>query len=415
MAVEVHTLDNGLRVVLYRHKIDSVYMTLINRGSARFERPEELGISHILEHLLVRDPEMIYKIESLGEGLSNAETGSEEISYYFSFPHRNTLRGAKLMFRLWTTPISAREFELERRTITTEYIEETADPNFALDDLFRSTALRGHPLEQDDTRRWQKNLPNLTLEQFAEFRQKTQCGRNTVLTVVGNVPTQPFLDVVRNGLDGMSAGELLPIKKFPLTPLEKFTVVKDVRPIDQVHCLLGFAHSELNARERLARSVLSTYLGGCTLFSSVLFRKIREERALVYYIESDTETFYDSGAWVVKWICAPGDVETVLNLVLEEIVKISRDGMPLKEFRRSRHILALNRESELEEPVTISEALAEETIRYGKPSDPARWPAQVRRARQEEVIEFAQKHLNPQRAVLAMFGPVENLEPRILV
>src|SRR3972149_3422955 len=93
LSVKVYTLTNGLRVVWYPDPTHSIYMTLTTRGGSRFERFEELGISHVLEHLCVRNPNLHREMELLGDGLANAETDLEDISYFFSFPPRNLLKG----------------------------------------------------------------------------------------------------------------------------------------------------------------------------------------------------------------------------------------------------------------------------------------------------------------------------------
>src|SRR3972149_2563256 len=132
LSVKVYTLTNGLRVVWYPDPTHSIYMTLTTRGGSRFERFEELGISHVLEHLCVRNPNLHREMELLGDGLANAETDLEDISYFFSFPPRNLLKGVELLGRLWNSPVSAEEFERERAVIGIEYVAESTDPECLL-------------------------------------------------------------------------------------------------------------------------------------------------------------------------------------------------------------------------------------------------------------------------------------------
>lgn len=415
MAVKVYTLSNGLRVVLYPESYRSAYMTLTTRAGARFERPEELGISHIMEHLSVRNPAINYEMESLGEGLENAETDVEDVSYFFSFPKRNLLKGIETFARLWMAPISVADFEHERTVLGIEYVGESEDPESVLYNCLTREIGRGHPLGSNDLVPWHANLPNLTLAQTESFRQKVNCGRNTVLAVVGEVSVQPFLEVLERTLGTLPEGELLPVERIPLPVREGFTVVKQVGALGHVHCLLGFPLPRLLSADRRALDILNMYLGDPYLFSSVFFRRVREELSLVYFIASEVETFYDSGIFTVMWACPPSNVERVLNVVLAEIGKIARGGISQEDFRRARRVNALQKEGHLEEPMTISVALAEEMIRSGRASNPNLWPKQARRAQRYEVVRFARNYLNPHQAVLALYGPVENLEPRILV
>src|SRR3989344_2898389 len=386
LSVKVYTLTNGLRVVWYPDPTHSIYMTLTTRGGSRFERFEELGISHVLEHLCVRNPNLHREMELLGDGLANAETDLEDISYFFSFPPRNLLKGVKLLGRLWNSPVSAEEFERERAVIGIEYVAESADPEFVLDDLLMATAWRGHPLGNSDIALWQQNLPNLTLEQFRSFRSRIQCGKNTVLSVLGDeVDITKLLEVLERTMGQLPAGNILKIERFPLPILDGFTVVKRKYPSEHVHCLLGFTLPRLKAAERLALAVFHTYLGDPELFSSALFDRVRN------------------------------DLELVLNVVVNEIQGITQNGMSREEFRRAKEILFLRREISLEQPATTSEVLAEEQLRSGRVVNPTDWIKQTRRARRSELVHLFRDHLTPQKAVLALYGPVEDITPRILI
>ncbi|HLD96247.1 MAG TPA: pitrilysin family protein [Patescibacteria group bacterium] len=416
LSVKAYTLANGLRVVWYPDPTHSVYLTLSTRGGPRFEQFEEFGISHFFEHLCVRNPDLLRKMELLGDGLANAETDLEDISYYFSFPNRNLLKGVELLGQVWISSVSAMEFEKERAVVEIEYVELATDPRSVLDDLFMGEAWRGHPLGSSDTILWQQNLPNQTLEQFRSFRSRIQCGKNTVLSVLGDdVPMPRLLEILERTMGQLPEGSTFKIDHQPLPNRNGFTVVKQDCPFELVHCLLGFPLPRLKAAERLALDAFSTWFGDPDLFSAVLFDRVRNDLGLVYGISSKTEYFYDSAALAVRWSCAREDVELILNVVMDEIQKIARDGMSRDEFQRAKEILFLRREIALEQPATISEFLAEEYLRFGRVDNPADWVRQARRTRRPDLVHLVRNYLTPQRAVLALYGPVENITPRILI
>jgi predicted Zn-dependent peptidase len=416
LSVKVHTLANGLRVVWYPDPTHSIYMTLTTRGGTRFERFEEFGISHFLEHLCSRNPDKHREMEMLGEGLANAETDLEDISYFFSFPNRNFLKGVELLGRLWISSVSPEEFERERSVVGIEYVDLATDPGCVLDDLLMATAWRGHPLGSSDTILWQQNLSNQTLEQFRSFRSRIQCGRNTVLSVLGDEVSIPqLLETLECTLGQLPTGNAPKVEHRPLLSRDGFTVVKQDCPFEHVHCLLGFPLPRLKATERLALSAFTTWFGDPELFSAVLFDRVRNDLALVYSILSEIEYFYDSAVLTVRWTCAREDVELILNVVMDEIQKITRDGMSRDEFRRAQEVLFLKREGALEEPATISELLAKEYLRFNRVINPVDWVKQARRTRRSELVRLVRSYLTPQRAVLALYGPVGDLTPRILI
>ena len=117
----------------------------------------------------------------------------------------------------------------------------------------------------------------------------------------------------------------------------------------------------------------------------------------------------------MRWTCAREDVELILNVVVNEIQGITQNGMSREEFRRAKEILFLRREISLEQPATTSEVLAEEQLRSGRVVNPTDWIKQTRRARRSELVHLFRDHLTPQKAVLALYGPVEDITPRILI
>ena len=88
---EVHTLANGLRVVLVPCEADSVAVGVFIASGSRHEPPRFAGISHLIEHMLFkgtptrRSIDISREIEGRG-GRFNAMTGEETTIYYAHMP-----------------------------------------------------------------------------------------------------------------------------------------------------------------------------------------------------------------------------------------------------------------------------------------------------------------------------------------
>jgi len=412
--VRVRTLSNGLRVIFYNYNIDWVQGILLNRAGPRVEQPEELGLTHIFEHLCARNAKAHFEMENLGEGLENAYTGGEDVSYWFSFLKRNALAGIESFFRLWTAPVTVEDFEREREVLQIEYAERNsvANPGAVLYDLLMRTGWQGHPLRFDDTLLWHRNLSRLTYEQFHKFRPRINCGNNTVLVLIGHIPIRKLMEVLERTFGMLPVGHRPTIKSRPLKKISRFTVVKKSGELDLAYCLLAFPFPKLKSRSRRALELISGHLGDSEHFSSALFQKVREDRSLVYSIFTDTFRFSDSGAFYVFWVCPPKNVQPVLDIIRREMRGWVNGKISAVEFERARHVLALKWESSQHYSDYIVGELAEELTFGGKVSNPRLWAKTARSMRRSDAIEVARRYLKPNQALLTMYGKVGNLRPR---
>ena len=152
--VETTLLDNGLAVttVALPHLHTAVCALFVKVG-ARFERAEDNGLSHFVEHMLFRGSSQFpdsfalnLAIEELG-GTLYAETGRDYSLYQIPLHPRHVARGLAILGDLFSTP-AFRDIDLERQIILEEILEDLDDRgrNVNLDDLSRLVAWSKHPL-----------------------------------------------------------------------------------------------------------------------------------------------------------------------------------------------------------------------------------------------------------------------------
>jgi predicted Zn-dependent peptidase len=74
---------------------------------------------------------------------------------------------------------------------------------------------------------------------------------------------------------------------------------------------------------RFAASLINTILGGN--MSSRLFQIIREERGLAYSIYSFLTSFADTGMFGVYTAVAPADIDTSVDLIMDQIRRLKQE------------------------------------------------------------------------------------------
>ncbi len=90
------------------------------------------------------------------------------------------------------------------------------------------------------------------------------------------------------------------------------------------------APSLYEERERIATVLLANILGGPGS-NSILNRELREKRGLVYGVECSYTQYSDSGIFAISLGCDKSNVETCMEIIRKELLKITQT--PLSDSR----------------------------------------------------------------------------------
>src|SRR6185295_15621293 len=151
--MEVTRLANGLRVLSERlPDLPSVTVGIWVENGSRYERDEQAGISHFLEHLFFKGTDrrtaaqIAEEIDAVG-GVLNAFTGKEYTCYYTKVLREHLPLALDLLADIFTHSLFAAD-EIEReRTVVIQEISQVEDtPDDYVHDLFNLAFWPGHPL-----------------------------------------------------------------------------------------------------------------------------------------------------------------------------------------------------------------------------------------------------------------------------
>ncbi|MGH9887611.1 MAG: M16 family metallopeptidase, partial [bacterium] len=155
-AVETTTLDNGLAVttVALPHLHTAVCALFVKVG-ARFELPDDNGLSHFTEHMLFRGTEryptslaLNTAVERLGSTL-HAETGRDYTLFQLALEPELVGPAIDVLGELLARPRFS-DIELERELVLEELNEDYDEQGVEInaDDIARGLVFEAHPLGQ---------------------------------------------------------------------------------------------------------------------------------------------------------------------------------------------------------------------------------------------------------------------------
>src|SRR4029077_8330015 len=151
--MQITRLANGVRVLSERlPDLASVTVGIWVENGSRYERDEQAGISHFLEHLFFKGTErrsaaqIAEEIDAVG-GVLNAFTGKEYTCYYAKVLREHVSLALDLLADIFTrSRFASDEIERERTVIIQEISEVEDRPDDYVHELFNLAFWPGHPL-----------------------------------------------------------------------------------------------------------------------------------------------------------------------------------------------------------------------------------------------------------------------------
>jgi zinc protease len=403
-------LPNGVVLITQEHRAaDVVAVQLWVRVGGRDERPEELGLSHYLEHMLfkgtpTRPPGSIDRlIEGLG-GTSNAFTAYDFVRFDVVMPTAHARTGLEILADIAVNAaLVPAELEAEKKVVFEEMNLLEDDPEKFMARRLAEVAYRGHPYGRSilGTR---ELVQGLTRERLNAYYRKHYIPRNMTVVVVGPLTPSQVRPLV-TATFGRLAGP--PSARPPAAPVPPLTGGRreDVRrPEQQAYLGLAWqaAATGLTPEDIPAVDLLTYILGDGP--SSRLNRTVREDKGLVHAIEATYVTRELSGLVSVVARLEPTNLDAAETAILDVVRRVRADGV--SEAERQRAIVAA--ESFYAFDIETAEGLARS---YGQAEttwtleDELRYLGRLRQVTAAQIQAVARKYLGEADLARVRFLP----------
>jgi zinc protease len=198
----VHTLDNGLRVVLSEdHNTDTIALHVHYGVGGRDERPGEFGFAHLFEHLMFEGSANVPNnafdtwLTAAG-GANNAFTSNDETAYHMTFPSGALdlalmLESDRLGFL--DAGLDQENLTNQQKVVLQERAEGFGEPHGRdWDALAIATWPKDHGY-QHSVIGTIADVEGVQLDAVVDFWRRHYRPRNAVLTLVGNFEEEEAL------------------------------------------------------------------------------------------------------------------------------------------------------------------------------------------------------------------------------
>jgi predicted Zn-dependent peptidase len=404
-------LSNGLRIITIPMKDSetAIAMVLVETGS-EYEEKEINGLSHFLEHMCFkgtknRTGEQInYEFACLG-AQNNAFTGDVYTGYYGKARYEKINNLIDIVSDMYTNPLfPEKDIETERGVILEEMNMYKDLPMRKIHSVYGELLYGDQPAGREIIGTV-KNLKSFKRDDFVKYHSKHYVPQKTVVIVAGKIKESSIYKEIKNKFGSISKGE---IYKKPKTVInQKSPALKIVKKkIDQTHILVGFHSFDLYDKRNPILDVAATVLGSG--MSSRLFRKMRNEMGVCYYVGAGNDTSIDHGDFTVRIGATNNRAVESVKVILEELKRLRDEKISEKELNKAKDIILGKMANNMETSEDLAHYYGGQELCREKILTPEEYSKKIKSVTASQIQKVLKQVIRNEHLNLAIIGPQNN-------
>jgi len=366
MSVQVTRLKTGLSVLTDRMPhLESASLGVWIGSGSRDEKPDEHGISHLLEHMAFKGTkrrsarEIAESIEAVGGDL-NAATSVESTAYFCRVLKADVPLALDVLSDILSEPaFDPDELQREQNVIVQEIGATEDAPDDLVFDRLQSIAFPDQPVGRSIL-----GTPD-TVRSFTPARLRAYLSRNyrgpdMLVAAAGAVDHDAIVAEAEKrfaSFNGPAAPEPQAARFGGGTRVE-------TRDLEQVHIALALEGLPVKDDALYSLQVFTNVLGGG--MSSRLFQEVREKRGLCYSIHAFHMPYSDTGLFGLYAGTDEADAPELMQVVIDEIAAATGQ-LNQAEVNRSKAQMKAGLLMALESSEARVGQLARQMLAYGRP------------------------------------------------
>lgn len=386
------------------------FLILVKTGS-EYEKPNEAGISHFLEHMCFKgtknrpSPKIIStELDSIG-AVYNAFTSREYTGYYAKAAAEHTDKILDIVTDIYLNSLfDSDEIEKEKGVILEEknYYEDT--PSVKIEELIFELLYpkqaAGRPIIGNE-----KVIKNLKRENFLNYHKKHYTNEKTLIVLAGNFEKEKIVKKIINLMKEIGKGRGGEKFKTVVKKQNEPQILIQHKKTDQIHLILAARTFNCFDKRRYILSVLSTILG--TGMSSRLFQIIREELGAAYYVYSFNDLSLDHGFLGIAAGLALDKTEKSLMAIKKELQKLSEELVGDEELKKAKNFIKGKLALSLETTNDYAFYYGSQYLFYNKTLSLSEIFSKIEAVDKLAVNRLAKEIFQPKSLNLALIGPCD--------
>lgn len=408
---EKYTLQNGLKVILYRDStVPVVAVSALYHVGSKNEDSTRTGFAHFFEHLLFEGSDNIKRGEfdkyiTNAGGDNNANTTQDRTFYYDLLPSNQLALGMWMESeRLMHAKIEQAGVETQRQVVKEEKrlrVDNRPYGSF-LENVFKR-AFRQHPY------RWvpigsMQHLDSAKLQEFINFYKTYYVPNNCVLSIAGDINMDDTKKLVNEYFSTIPRGGEVPRPNIIEPPLggEVRDIIEDNIQLPAV--IEAYRAPAQGTPEYYAFKILSTVLSGGP--SSRLNKIIVDKKQQAVFAQAFPYFLEDAGLFMNLAIANAGVKPAALEASIDSVVSDLRVNLVSdKEFEKVKNQIETDFISTNSSVAGIAESLANYETYFGDANLINTEIERYRKVTRQDLLNVANKYLVKDNRVVLYYVP----------
>ncbi|WP_409227486.1 M16 family metallopeptidase [Gudongella sp. SC589] len=410
----VKKLENGIKVIMHQIPyLKSATIGIIVNSGSFFEDKENNGVSHFIEHMLFKGTkrrtarEIAEAMDDIG-GQVNAFTSKEHTCFYGKVIDEHLPIAIDVLGDMITnSTFNENEIQKEKGVIIEEinmYKDFPEDLVFEMltEQTYRDISLAYPILGTTDS------VNTFNRDIIYSYFIKKYVPEDMVVSVVGSFSEEQVIELLNKELGTFNRNS----KGDENIPSYDFDAGRSImglyKDIEQLNIAMGFQGPSTYSDDIFPMMIVNNILGGT--ISSRLFQEIRENRGLVYTIESSLTSYNGAGMLSIYAGLTKDNLHSVSELIKYEINQLKKNLISAKELEKSKEHLKGSYILSLEGTFSKMYEMGKNLL-HGRPIEtPEIVLEHINNIRMDDIERVVQKYLLWNQMNIAYVGPVKNVD-----
>ena len=410
MSVEVSKLPSGLTVVTdTMAHLETAALGVWAGVGGRDEKPDEHGISHLLEHMAFKGTErrssreIVEEIEAVGGDL-NAATSTETTAYYARVMKADVPLALDVLSDIISHPtFVTEELEREKSVIEQEIGASQDTPDDVVFEYLSELCYPDQPIGRS-LLGTTKTLKAFNRDSLRNYLTTHYRGPNMVVAAAGAVDHARVVAEVTERFAGLGAAPA-PEPAPAIFGNGGSRIVH--RELEQAHLTMALEGLPQADPALFSLQVFTNILGGG--MSSRLFQEVREKRGLCYSIYTFHAPHADTGFFGLYTGTDPADAPEMMEVVAD-VINDAVETLTDAEIARAKAQMKAGLLMALESCSSRAEQLARHILAYGRPLGVDELVARIEAVTRDSTRDAARTLLARSRPAVVALGSGRGLE-----
>jgi len=405
-------LENGLRIITVPMKDNpTVTVLVLVEAGSKYETKDKNGISHFLEHMCFKgttnrpsNADISTELDNLGSHY-NAFTGQEYTGYYAKAEHSHVDKLLDVVSDMYLHPLfPENEIEKEKGVIIEEINMYEDLPQYKVQNLIMKLVYGDQPAGWDIAGP-KENIKQMGRADFIAYRNKFYKAPSTTVVVSGNFNEEKVIKDISQIFSAMPKAEKGTKEKVK-EEQTKPEVILFKKETDQTHIVLAVRTFGVFDKREKTMKVLDGVLDAG--MSSRLFKKLRDEMGVCYYVRAGHDSFTDHGLYMISAGVDNKRVKEVIAVILDELNKLKTELVSPEELQKVKQNLAGTMYLSLESSDSLAKFYGGQEILNERVKNPEEIKIKIESVTAEEVRDLAKEIFVDKGLNLAIVGRFED-------